>query len=48
MLVADVKFFLWLNFIDFELALELDSAEVRGVLVHDGKDWGGVVFEFLN
>ncbi|KAI0085598.1 actin-like ATPase domain-containing protein [Irpex rosettiformis] len=31
---------------EFELGLELDSAEVRGVLVHDGQDWGRVVFDY--
>ncbi|KAG8732129.1 hypothetical protein FRC10_001198 [Ceratobasidium sp. 414] len=32
----------------FELGLELDSAEVRGVLLYNGDEWGRVVFEFLN
>ncbi|KAK7676060.1 hypothetical protein QCA50_020984 [Cerrena zonata] len=31
---------------EFELGLELDSAEVRGVLIHQGQDWGRVVFDF--
>ncbi|THH28180.1 hypothetical protein EUX98_g6007 [Antrodiella citrinella] len=31
---------------EFELGLELDSAEVRGVLIHEGRDWGRVVFDF--
>ncbi|KAH8101329.1 actin-like ATPase domain-containing protein [Cristinia sonorae] len=31
---------------EFELGLELDSAEVRGVLMHEGQDWGRVVFDF--
>ncbi|KIP01522.1 hypothetical protein PHLGIDRAFT_96918 [Phlebiopsis gigantea 11061_1 CR5-6] len=31
---------------EFELGLELDSAEVRGVLVYEGEDWGQVVFDF--
>ncbi|OCH88943.1 actin-like ATPase domain-containing protein [Obba rivulosa] len=31
---------------EFELGLELDSAEVRGVLVYGGQDWGRVVFDF--
>lgn len=31
---------------EFELGLELDSAEVRGILVHEGQDWGRVVFDF--
>ncbi|KAJ3557489.1 hypothetical protein NM688_g1454 [Phlebia brevispora] len=29
----------------FELGLELDSAEVRGLLVHEGQDWGYVVVD---
>jgi len=33
---------------DFELGLELDSAEVRGVLLHQGQEWGRVVFDFLS
>ncbi|KAG8681066.1 hypothetical protein FRC08_015858 [Ceratobasidium sp. 394] len=33
---------------EFELGLELDSAEVRGVLLYNGDEWGRVVFEFLN
>ncbi|ELU35656.1 hypothetical protein AG1IA_10314 [Rhizoctonia solani AG-1 IA] len=33
---------------EFELGLELDSAEVRGVLLYNGEEWGRVVFEFLN
>lgn len=32
--------------VEFELGLELDSAEVRGVLIHQGQDWGRVVFDF--
>jgi hypothetical protein len=32
---------------DFELGLELDSAEVRGVLLHNNEEWGRVVFDFL-
>lgn len=31
---------------EFELGLELDSAEVRGVLIFEGQDWGHVVFDF--
>ncbi|KAJ3486412.1 hypothetical protein NLI96_g4257 [Meripilus lineatus] len=31
---------------EFELGLELDSAEVRGILIHEGQDWGRVVFDF--
>ncbi|KII84108.1 hypothetical protein PLICRDRAFT_168186 [Plicaturopsis crispa FD-325 SS-3] len=33
---------------EFELALELDSAEVRGILLYEGQEWGRVVFDFLN
>ncbi|KAI0052499.1 actin-like ATPase domain-containing protein [Auriscalpium vulgare] len=32
---------------DFELGLELDSAEVRGVLLYEGQEWGRVVFDFF-
>ncbi|KAF8183793.1 hypothetical protein K438DRAFT_1766657 [Mycena galopus ATCC 62051] len=35
---------------DFELGLEIDSAEVRGVLLDGeglGREWGRVVFAFL-
>ncbi|KAH9922307.1 actin-like ATPase domain-containing protein [Epithele typhae] len=31
---------------EFELGLELDSAEVRGVLIYHGQDWGRVVFDY--
>lgn len=31
---------------EFELGLELDSAEVRGILIYEGQDWGYVVFDF--
>ena len=31
---------------EFELGLELDSAEVRGILIYGGQDWGRVVFDF--
>ena len=31
---------------EFELGLELDSAEVRGILIYEGQDWGQVVFDF--
>ncbi len=31
---------------EFELGLELDSAEVRGVLIYQGQDWGRVVFDY--
>ncbi|KLO16492.1 actin-like ATPase domain-containing protein [Schizopora paradoxa] len=33
---------------EFELGLELDSCEVRGILVYEGQEWGRVVFEFLS
>lgn len=32
--------------LEFELGLEVDSAEVRGVLVHEGQDWGQISFEY--
>jgi len=35
---------------DFELGLEIDSAEVRGVLLDGeglGREWGRVVFAFM-
>lgn len=32
---------------EFEVGLELDSAEVRGVLLYNGVEWGRVVFDFL-
>jgi len=32
---------------EFELGLELDSAEVRGILLHQGQEWGRVIFDFL-
>ena len=35
-----------LHLSEFELGLELDSAEVRGVLIFEGQDWGHVVFDF--
>jgi len=31
---------------EFEIGLELDSVEVRGILIHAGQDWGRVVFDF--
>jgi hypothetical protein len=31
---------------EFELGMELDSAEVRGILIYEGQDWGHVVFDF--
>ncbi|KAI0270643.1 actin-like ATPase domain-containing protein [Gloeopeniophorella convolvens] len=33
---------------DFELGLELDSAEVRGILLYEGQEWGRVVFDLLS
>ncbi|KAH7909310.1 actin-like ATPase domain-containing protein [Hygrophoropsis aurantiaca] len=35
-------------FTEFELGLELDSAEVRGILFYEGQEWSRVVFDFLN
>lgn len=32
---------------DFELGLELDSAEVRGILLYNGEEWGRVTFDFV-
>ncbi|KAG8767531.1 hypothetical protein FRC12_006200 [Ceratobasidium sp. 428] len=32
----------------FEIGFEFHSAEVRGALLHDGKEWSLVVFEFPN
>jgi len=32
---------------EFELGLELDSAEVRGVLLHGGEEVSRVVFDFF-
>jgi hypothetical protein len=37
-----------LGTVDFELGLELDGAEVRGILVFDGREWGRVVFDMLS
>lgn len=34
--------------VEFELGLELDSAEVRGILLYEGQEWGRVVFDFFN
>jgi len=31
---------------EFEIGLELDSAEVRGILLYEGQEWGRVVFDF--
>ena len=31
---------------EFEIGFELDSAEVRGILIYEGQDWGKVVLEF--
>ncbi|KAF9234588.1 actin-like ATPase domain-containing protein [Melanogaster broomeanus] len=33
---------------EFELGLEMDSVEVRGVLFYEGQEWSRVVFDFLN
>lgn len=33
---------------EFELGLEMDSAEVRGVLFYEGQEWSRVVFDFFN
>jgi len=33
---------------EFELGLELDSAEVRGVVIYEGREVGRVVFDFLS
>ncbi|TFK37617.1 hypothetical protein BDQ12DRAFT_684989 [Crucibulum laeve] len=33
---------------EFELGLELDSAEVRGILLYNGQEWGRVTFDFLS
>ena len=33
---------------EFELGLELESAEVRGILLYEGQEWGRVVFDFLS
>ncbi|KAF8150916.1 actin-like ATPase domain-containing protein [Crassisporium funariophilum] len=32
---------------EFEVGLELDSSEVRGVLLYQGVEWGRAVFDFL-
>ncbi|TEB12676.1 hypothetical protein FA13DRAFT_967888 [Coprinellus micaceus] len=32
---------------EFELGLELDSVEVRGILLYNGQEWGRVIFDFL-
>jgi len=32
---------------EFELGLELDSAEVRGILLYNNQEWGRVTFDFL-
>jgi hypothetical protein len=32
---------------EFELGLELDSAEVRGILLYNSQEWGRVTFDFL-
>jgi len=33
---------------DFEIGLEVDSAEVRGILLYQGQEWGRVTFDFFN
>ncbi|KAF5375362.1 hypothetical protein D9615_008000 [Tricholomella constricta] len=33
---------------EFELGLELDSAEVRGILLYNSQEWGRVTFDFLS
>jgi len=33
---------------DFELGLELDGAEVRGILLYEGREWGRVVFDMVS
>jgi hypothetical protein len=33
---------------DFELGLELDGAEVRGILQFEGREWGRVIFDMLS
>ncbi|KAJ3786434.1 hypothetical protein GGU10DRAFT_290232 [Lentinula aff. detonsa] len=33
---------------EFEIALELDSAEVRGILLYNNQEWGRVTFDFRN
>ncbi|KAF9463313.1 hypothetical protein BDZ94DRAFT_1282511 [Collybia nuda] len=33
---------------EFELGLELDSAEVRGILLYNNQEWGRVIFDFLS
>ncbi|KAI9451257.1 hypothetical protein BJY52DRAFT_1298655 [Lactarius psammicola] len=33
---------------DFELGLELDGAEVRGILLYEEREWGRVVFDMLS
>jgi hypothetical protein len=40
----------WMNlgFTDFELGLELDGAEVRGILLYEEREWGRVVFDMLS
>jgi len=32
---------------EFELGLELDSAEVRGILLYNNQEWGRVTFDFI-
>ncbi|KAG5735573.1 Heat shock 70 kDa protein 12B [Termitomyces sp. T112] len=33
---------------EFELGLELDSAEVRGILLYGNQEWGRVTFDYLS
>ncbi|KAJ3966608.1 hypothetical protein EV361DRAFT_934394 [Lentinula raphanica] len=33
---------------EFEIGLELDSAEVRGILLYNNQEWGRVTFDFRN
>jgi hypothetical protein len=33
---------------DFEIGLELDGAEVRGILLYEGQELGRVVFDMLS
>ncbi|KAF9074482.1 actin-like ATPase domain-containing protein [Rhodocollybia butyracea] len=33
---------------EFEIGLELDSAEVRGILLYNDQEWGRVTFDFFN
>jgi hypothetical protein len=31
---------------EFEIGLEVDSVEVRGMLLYQGQPWGSVVFDY--